>query len=265
MKYTEVPEIADQLVTSIEKQLADERGGSEGPPHVSDVIYCLKKSWRRRHGYPVPEEDFNHRLILLVGQALHAIHAKASGSRIANVKLVTPWLVGSADARLGGTVVTEWDAIEEFKTARAGTSVPAPEKWPHYVEQVAAYLVLARELGHKIRRGILTVLHLTFTPPKRKAESWEEYALRIADDKHLRSWPLEFTDTELDKWRDELKRRATIVSGDKEPSAANAHYSWECDYCPFSRKYGGNCGEEDQFRPASFFIAERIDDKVQSN
>ncbi len=99
MRYTESPQAAEQLVAAIEQTLDEERGGGD-TPHVSYTIYCLKKSWRRRHGWPVPPEDFNHRLILLVGQALHAIHAKAGGARLANVKLVTPWLVGSADARL---------------------------------------------------------------------------------------------------------------------------------------------------------------------
>ncbi len=90
---------------------------------------------------------------------------------------------------------------------------------------------------------------------------WEQYTQRCLDDKHLRAWPLRFTDKELDAWNKELHRRVDILNGEQEPSAENEHYEWECGYCPFAASRGGDCTQEKLGRVPSFFTADREDVK----
>ncbi len=223
-----------------------------------------------------------------MGVSRNTIVAKALG-RESNKRLESDWLVGEADARL-----LEDGTIEEFKTARAGFTLDDPIKWPHYVEQVASYIVLARIMGLNTLRGILHVLHLTFNsgprwyephPKQLKKESNEEYLERlesvrrqaraeyeqkvadwiIEEGRHsnLRSWPLEFDQYEIDSWEEELRRRASIFMGSEEPSvnenvpADKTGYSWTCSYCPFAVKRGGDC-EMGTGRLASFFPIDRL-------
>jgi hypothetical protein len=305
MLYTESPALATELIDAIESELARERAErTDYRPHVSDLIYCLRKGWRRRMAGLRPEsyakwarqkEDENSRLILIIGQALHSIVAKADG-REANKQLESDWVVGEADARVidGGT-------IEEFKTARAGMSEDDPLHWPHYLEQVATYVVLTREMGiarfSDVPDAVLHVLHITFNdmprwyephPKQKKKETDAEYDRRLFElrtekrleyeqkiaewleekGKHsnLRSWPLWFTDDELHRWRLELLRRAAVWSGDTEPgtdecspvNSGNSAFSWECGYCPFFQRNGGDC-PGGPGRPAGFFPIDRIE------
>src|SRR5207244_453337 len=81
-----------------------------------------------------------------------------------------------------------------------------------------------------------------------------DYEQKVADwvaeegrHSNLRSWPLYFDSYEIDAWRKELQRRATIWAGADEPSvsenvpADKSGYSWNCQYCPFFVKKGGDC------------------------
>lgn len=278
--YAEAPTLATDLIEAIEAELAEERAArTDHRPHVSDTIYCLRKAWRRRqvvdgvHVYSVPKEEENHRLVLLIGQALHSIVAKAQG-RESNKQLETDWLVGEADARL-----LEDGTIEEFKTARAGFGLDDPIKWPHYAEQVGAYLVIARDMHAKgliptwVNRAVLHVLHINFnnrpqpyTLKQQKKESDQAYARRQAerDQKYqddlaqwirengehsnLRSWPLQFSLRELDRWKLELQRRVGLILGPKQPGTnecapakGSGQQSWECTYCAFHVTKGGDC------------------------
>lgn len=327
MKYTEAPDKATELINAIEDQLNQERKDkTDARPHVSDLLYCLYKGWRLRRmaeaeRLRVTRGDENGRLILLIGQALHTIVAKALG-RVANVRLESDWLVGEADARmvvpasscevcggsgggdepqmmclncLGKGEIDGESFIEEFKTARAGFALDDPIKWPHYVEQIASYIVLSRSMGHEVLKGVMHVLHLTFSsgprwyephPKRRKAETDYEYEDRrqqaisearityeqkVADwvleegrHSNLRSWPVEFTEYEIEAWTKELKRRADIFMGDTPPSldenvpADKSGYSWTCQWCPLFVKKGGDCVGS-RGRPSNFFPIDRID------
>jgi hypothetical protein len=171
-------------------------------------------------------------MTLLRGQAWDQIASRASsGNYFPHIQLGNDWLVGEADA----VGYLEGDAvIYENKTTAAGTKVDAPERWPHYVEQMAAYCVLAQR---GVKRAILTVLHLPMPTT-------------------LKTWDVKFTDMEMFRWLAELKRRAEIVMGDTEPSVGE-HADYECLYCPFAVKKGGDCDGQGYGRPSGFFLVEQ--------
>jgi len=235
--YASRPDIAAQIVASVSKSFSDERADktTDTRPHVSEVIHCLRKSWRERqptheHGDRATPEN----MTLLRGQAWDAIAERAAHdipSYTPKVRVETPYLVGEIDAI--------WDnVIIDNKTTAAGPNgsktspADAPVRWPHYVEQVAAYAAM----HGGVTQAALAVLYLPMPTT-------------------FKYWLLTFTEEELSAWLAELEWRSAQVSGPTEPSVQE-HADWECQYCPFSTKKGGDCDGYGQGRPAGFFMIE---------
>lgn len=234
------PDLADKLLRAVNADLAVERAArSDDRVHVSEVIYCLRKSWRKRklaeaglikEEAPHPTLLFGHGWDGLMGRAI-------SDTYMPHQRIETPELIGEADGigRVDLPDGPEW-IVFEHKTTAAGPQTPAPLRWAHWVEQVASYLAMSN-IG---RRGLLMVLHLSMP-------------------KVVKAWLLSFTPTELSDWLAEIKRRAAIVTGPDEPPTweaapadAKTGMSWECQYCPFLSTNGGDC-EGSTGRARSFF------------
>lgn len=241
------PDIASQLVAAVNQSFADERSARtlDTRPHVSELVHCLRKGWRERRtahrDAPTPEN-----MTLLRGQAWDAIADRASDtipSYRPKVRVETPFAVGEIDA------IWEIDGqptIVDNKTTAAGPNgsktspAEAPIRWPHYVEQVAAYAAM----HGGIFQTALAVLYLPMPTT-------------------FKVWLQRHTSDELAQWLAELEWRSAQVSGDVEPSVAE-HSDWECQYCPFALKRGGDCDGFGYGRPAGFFMLESEEDSCPS-
>lgn len=239
--FTERPDLALSLVEDIEADFQREREGKGTKPHVSDLIYCLRKGWEIRNGYAPPKRDLQNVLTLLLGHALHAIIARSRklGRRV-NVPIETYYAIGEADGVVDGF------GVEDAKSTRQSIGKgPVPLTSPHYVEQIACYLVMLRRMGMRIPgRAIIHALHLmgNYKPPFPQLKSWEVL----------------LSDAELARWELEIIRRAALLNGEAPPSGE--HYDWECQYCPLSPQNGGSCPErEGSGKPASFFVLDPIE------
>lgn len=238
--FTERPDLADALVADIEADFQRERESKGSKPHVSDLLYCLRKGWEFRHGYVAPPRGIGDILVLLLGHALHAIIARSKrAGRSVNVPVETYYAIGEADGVVDGF------GVEDAKSTRQSVNKgPVPLTSPHYVEQIASYIVMLRSMGRWIPgRAIIHALHLlgNYKPPFPMLKSWE----------------ILLSDAELSRWETELKRRAALLDGKAPPSGE--HHEWECQYCPLSPLKGGSCPErEGSGRPASFFALDPI-------
>lgn len=237
-KFALRQDVAREIVSRIEASFQADRLSktTDKRPHVSAVIGCLKRSWREsRPGFINTDRSNPENMTLLRGHAWDAIADRAVNADYhPKIRVQSDYLVGEIDA-LG--LIDGEPTVFDNKTTAAGPNgskkqpAEAPLRWPHYVEQVAAYCVL---LG--LKRAALSILHLPMPTT-------------------FRVWDLKFTDGELAKWTAELKRRSAILLGDVEPSNAE-HSDWLCGYCPFATANGGDCDGFGYGRPDGFFLIE---------
>lgn len=223
--YSARQDVARTIVAAIEKSFSDERAARtpDNRPHVSELIHCLRQSWRKRQpGYTEGERSTPENMTLLRGMAWDAIAdraAEATEGYAAKVAIATPYMIGEADAV---ALMDGHLTVIDNKTTAAGpngtktASGDAPLRWPHYVEQVAAYCV---GLGYKY--AALSILHLPMPTT-------------------FRVWRLSFSSEELFRWAVELQRRAAVVTSDVEPDVTECA-AWERKYCGFYEGNGGDC------------------------
>jgi hypothetical protein len=234
--FTERPDLASDLISDIEADFRRERSAKGSEPHVSDLIYCLRRAWHKRHGWTEPPKDQDSSLTLMLGHALHAVIARsAKPGREVNVPVATDYAIGEADG------VLDAFGVEDAKTTRkSANNSPTPLTDPVYVEQIASYIAMLWRMGRRVpARAIIHVLHLVgkYRPP---------FPI-------LKSWEILLSDQEIMRWEAELQRRRKVVDSDAPPSGE--HYEWECQYCPLAPQNGGSCPErEGSGRPAGFFI-----------
>jgi len=176
--------------------------------HVSDLIYCLRKSWMLQRLDKEPEGRFAYTgqtpdetvLVWMVGHSHEAIFGQ---SLARGVPVESDGIVGTPDF---------WDeALIEMKSTRMSAK-KTPEEMGHYVAQVASYCAM-----QGLKEGRLYVLHIMGDyghPPNAK----------------LRIWKLQFKPKDLKAWWEELQRRRDIVLGKKMPPPAPC-WDWECGYC----------------------------------
>jgi CRISPR/Cas system-associated exonuclease Cas4 (RecB family) len=182
--------------------------------HMSDLIYCLRKAWYRRKGYPEPEQDND--AILLLGHGAHAILA-GDGREVSGT------LQFDGVEPIHWNMDRVWDETPvEDKTTRAGSNKPIAD---HYVEQLAGYCVAEEKT-----RGYLAIWHLL--GDRKGPQTPETPVLKVHE--------IEFSQEELAEWRRELHTRALLVT-DKAPPPLGDNYGWECGYCPFGPKGSQVC------------------------
>lgn len=245
-------DIAADIVSAIDADFAQERADrtTDDRPHVSELIHCLTQGWRLRQGQGEKGRPDPDNMTLLRGQAWDAIADRASkqlDNYESKIRVETDYMVGEADT-LSLELFNGQPCIIDNKTTAAGPNGsktapgPAPLRWPHYVEQVAAYCVGLNEAGHNILQGALAVLHLPMPTT-------------------FKVWQIIFSKDELARWGQELRRRSALLMGDIEPSTSE-HADYECQYCPFAIKVGGDCAGYGYGRPAGFFMLDPDDGDI---
>lgn len=224
MRLTENAVAADLLVESAwlaQEKIRDRLDGV----HVSDITLCSRKAWLKRHGHR-EDYDIKSKLLFLVGSGHHAILQSISLVPTAvRAEIEVPIRYISPGVLIHGTadmLIVEADEFPgEVKTTRY-SAARNPESFAHYIEQLACYCVTCQSL-----RGRLYVLHLA-----------GDY--RTERTPVLKCWDVEFTQEEMGRWEEEMKRRHALITGSSKPSVYEA-YDWECGYCPFAEKNGGPC------------------------
>jgi hypothetical protein len=217
----ENPDAAVAMIAAAKAARAAAHPRAEGL-HVSDLVYCLRRAWYRRHGYPEPE-SIEQDTIFLMGEGHHGL-LQCQGEYEVPVQLDLDGIT------VHGTIdlIPPDDVTTEIKTTRYSANKDVANGMAHYIDQLASY-VLAR--GHT--RGRLAIWHLM-----------GDYNRKNGQPPLLRVWDIEFEPAELDAWRDELAVRADVVVNtdtDDDPLFGAEHYTWECDYCPFNQTKGGPC------------------------
>lgn len=209
MRVRENPAYVSELLQRIGRKMVEERVPGI---HVSDLLYCLPKSyWRKRLGTPdVVDEEAT--LVFLLGKGLHFLFEEGRPE----VSRLTDAIIASPDK-------FEVDDISpiviEFKTTRASSNKSILES-KHYFDQLGAYCYVAG-----VRRGRLVVAYYSgnYKPPKPE----------------MKAWDVTFSKRELELWWEELRRRKLIleeaVAYDRPPDVW-LHYPWTCKYCEFHKR-----------------------------
>jgi hypothetical protein len=215
MLLKENPEAAREMLLAAKAAQEAAHPRAEGL-HVSDLIYCLRKAWYRRNGYPEPERSVEDEAILLMGQGHHGLlQCQGEYERPVVINFVAESVHGTVDLVLPDGMPVE------IKTTRYSSNKSLMDL-PHYVEQLASYAVAL-----ELRDGRLAIWHLN-----------GDY--RDNRQPVLRVWDLSLNPVECLMWLDELERRADAVMADWEPGIED-HYPWECKSCPFLLTNGGPC------------------------
>jgi hypothetical protein len=201
--------VAAAMLVEVRAALTMER--AEGL-HVSDLIYCLRKSWYRRNGYPERERSVEDESVLLLGQAQHVLVQNCQGEKERRIRM----FLDKDGGELHGTVdlVLPDGMPVEIKGTRASSKKAVIESCPQYVEQLASYCVMLGQV-----KGRLAIWHLMGNYGDTRSPI-------------LKVWDAEWAESELRDWTSELVRRADTVLVDWEPGLDD-HYEWECKYCPF--------------------------------
>jgi hypothetical protein len=204
--------------------------------HASDLIYCRRKAWYRKH-QPTPEVlDADTLMLFLMGQGHHAVFQRCIPEHEEQFTLTDS---DGTIYSLVGTPDMDWpEHIElpaglvrppgEIKTTRYSAEKVPDRDIPHYIEQLATYC-----LARKIDVGRLYVAHIN--------GSYGRSGMKPV----LRCYEFAFTEDELRAWGDHLAWRAyQITQGDGKggpPDHGDTHYKWECGHCPYNKAAGGPC------------------------
>jgi hypothetical protein len=222
-RYSEEPEIASLLLRMAAQARFKDR--TSGPPHVTDLVYCLRKGWANRNGLPKPRLTESEQATMLVGEAHHVILQSLNINEEMQVEVPFTDLripmQGTVDGKLPVVLYNDERAVLEIKSTRSSSN-KTPEELEHYTEQLASYCY-----ANDLTLGILAILHILGDYKDHKPS-------------RLKVWVIRFTKQELEAWGRELKRRSAVVSGVVEPAIGD-HYTWECTYCGFSKAKGGYC------------------------
>jgi hypothetical protein len=117
-----------------------------------------------------------------------------------------------------------WRWPTEIKSTRYSSNKDAVYGTPHYLEQLASYILAMHET-----RGQLLVWHMLGDYKEHRSPK-------------LKAYDVYFEHSEMASWGMELERRADVVLSSEEPDVwGENHYDWECKYCEWNTKKGGPC------------------------
>jgi CRISPR/Cas system-associated exonuclease Cas4 (RecB family) len=222
--------------------------------HVSDLIYCRRKSWYRRQaraqGFEGEEYDTDTLVMFLLGHGYHALLEQGIEER----KVILHFGPFAANNNRGlevhGTIdgeVRPDGSPHEFKTTRYSSN-KSIEEMIHYVEQVATYA-----LGLDMTHAQLSIIFINGS--YNKGGTGMKPTIKTLD--------LDFTEAEMAAWYLELDRRIDALL-QPTPPPLPCHRTWECQYCPFSWKKGGPCeggpGEQRHWFMQDQVVPDFVDD-----
>jgi CRISPR/Cas system-associated exonuclease Cas4 (RecB family) len=202
--------------------------------HVSDLIYCLRKSWYRRQVIRGAGLDEDTALLFMMGQGFHLVLQALGDSEI---PIEFDGIHGTVDLiECEGELAVPC----EIKSTKYSSRKPISEL-NHYFEQLAAYVAgWGVMIGERLTRGRLYSVHMNGDYRENRG-----YTLVARD--------VDFDPFELEQWRGELQVRKAGLLGKRPPPIEGVNHStWECGHCEFNKSNGGPC-EAAPGRPMGFF------------
>ena len=194
--------------------------------HLSDLIYCPKKSWmlhqldlkpggRAAYIEEPPDEQV---LVWVIGHSHEAIFGtgKAKGQPIE-----VDGIVCTPDFWVDDTGTS---TLTEMKSTRMSAKKTLKEM-EHYLAQVAGYCC-----KHGLREALVFVFHLM-----------GDYNRDGPVSAIFRVWRVKFSKKELAAWSEELNVRRDILLSDEQPDITDERcpvYEWECRYCQVREMLG---------------------------
>lgn len=202
--------------------------------HVSDLIYCLRKSWYRKRAVRGAGLDEDTALLFMMGQGFHLV-LQAMGD--AEVPIEFDGIHGTIDLI---EVDGELSVPCEIKSTKYSSRKPISELM-HYFEQLAAYVLgWGLMIGQQLTRGRLYSVHMNGDYRQNR-----RYTLVARN--------VDFEWHELQAWGLELELRKKILLRKIPPQIEwTNHYTWECGHCEFNKSNGGPC-ESAPGREMGFF------------
>lgn len=248
---SERPDLASDFINAAHARYSERpHAREETSAGLTGLVTCLEKTWLRRHGeidYDDDSEEF--KLIVTVGSAYHGLLPPMDAPREQHVRLTVPdvgqvtcyidWLEPE-DPSAGRDEPGNFLVPCELKTTRSSANKPPSD---HYIEQVAGEVALSGQT-----RGRLYVLYLAgnYRPPMPQMKVYE----------------VEFSEDEMEDWREELGRRLAVVLGPERPPRGEMH-SWECKHC--NAKALGICdGGKGEWDTGTFFDRKAVSDMMRN-
>lgn len=189
--------------------------------HVSDLLYCARKAWFRLQHPDLSKsgETDADTLIFLLGRGHHELLEQGEKETRVDLQLNAMSDEGDlVEIIAHGTIdglEEDGDLPIEFKTTRRSSSKSVLDNH-NYIEQLASYC-LARDT----QRGRLYVLYIS-----------GDYKFKTGGGgPEIKAFDFFFEEEELDNWRDELTRRATIILDADNIPDIRLHYGYECERC----------------------------------
>lgn len=180
-------------------QRLKDMGGTRTGVHVSDLLYCLRKTYFRRV-YDIPVTD-RMQLLFAIGYSMHNYLHPGQGEESVEVDgiICSPDNTGEA---------------EEIKTTRSNSDRFTPEDMPHWIQQMMAYCKALKTTTYKL---MVYFICGNYKPPFPT----------------LRTFEYKFSAKEIeDNWNWLLKRRDILLKAleDEKPPARDCE-PWECKEC----------------------------------
>lgn len=259
-----------ELYERVVSQMRERMGVDTKRPgdHVSDLIYCLRKAWVKKH---VVGDDVKELLgdtpdetafVWIIGHSHEAIFGQGSIRGKSQTKdgiwytpdfFAEPATVRELMEATWPTDVTDEAAAEVFRTmpneafyeigkltemksTRASANKRLDEgEMQHYIDQVAAYA--AAEGREEVWIWVFYIMGNYYHQTK------EGKASGAGPKAMLRLWKLTFDERTRRLWWETLIHNKEIVNGMKMPPAA-PKYDWECGYCQVRELIQCEGGEE---------------------
>ena len=189
--------------------------------HVSDLLYCLRRSFFEKLGEEA-EGDTKGNLTMMLGEAFQAW--LLPGVEGAAFRVTYEGVVCTPD---GIAVLESGERVPlEIKSTRTSSNkIPgyaySGATLNHYVDQVATYCL---SLG--VTSGRIAVLYMS-----------GDY--RANRDATLVVYAVAFSQEELERWARIIShRQALLLSAMQtgEPPPIDEHLPWACGYCPYHEK-----------------------------
>ena len=218
VRWAEDDQVAKQVLADLSAELDAERSVRDAEPHVSELLYCLTRSFyqRRRPLPPTPNES----LIFLLGMRLEDVllrpHKQHKSGLTEGILWEADWL--------------DYADLGEFKTTRLSAKKGGGELPDTWVKQILSYMYVTGKT-----EAVLAVLHLlgNYSPPFPMLRAWRMYAT---------------AEEVKDNWLVMQYRREVFEQHLKKnvpPKQFEWNEPWECDNCRYLLICQGNQAVED--------------------
>lgn len=197
MKWQENPQLADELLGLIDQEMHIDKP----LPHITELIYCLTKSFRERYT-PIPRDSKTTCMFAIgvnLGDIMLGSLRKEVGGEVDGIYYSVDFL--APDGRMG-----------ELKSTRMGTKKPPMDFPGTWHKQLLSYM--------KVRETLEAVYAVMYVIPA-EFKTWEVVALPEEVNTH---------------WTWMLARRVEymdFVERQEVPTPFKYNEDWECKNCQY--------------------------------